>query len=162
MRIRDSSYLSQLQDYYARYRYIPTYECLRKLWSLASRSSVSRVLDRLHRQGLIERTPDGEWVPARRFFVAGEIVDFNGSKSLTNVSVHLPLLTLIAQPYLRSERITNTVCAALSSAGFSAIADDFRTKAENNEDLLLLASEYVQLTIEDIAVGSGANNGIIF
>lgn len=37
---------------------------------------------------------------------------------------------------------------ALSNAGFSGIADDFSAKAENNEDLLLLASEYVQLTIE--------------
>jgi repressor LexA len=64
----DQEHFARLQDYYARYRSIPAYERLCTLWGLASRSAAGKVLERFHGQGLIERTPDGDWVPRRSFF----------------------------------------------------------------------------------------------
>lgn len=64
----DLEHLARLQDYYARYRSIPAYERLCTLWGLASRSAVSKVLERFRRQELVARTPDGDWVPARCFY----------------------------------------------------------------------------------------------
>ena len=64
----DPEYLSRLQDYFARWKTIPSYERLCALWGLASRSAAGKVLERLRRAEFLERTPDGAWVPARRFF----------------------------------------------------------------------------------------------
>ena len=64
----DLEYLTRLQDYYARYRCIPAYERLCTLWGLSSRSAVSKVLERFRKQELVERTPDGDWIPSRSFF----------------------------------------------------------------------------------------------
>jgi repressor LexA len=64
----DPEYLSRLQDHYARWRSVPAYDRLCQLWGLASRSAVGKVLERLRQQGFLERTPDGTWIPARRFF----------------------------------------------------------------------------------------------
>lgn len=64
----DPEYLSRLQDYFARWKCIPSYERLCALWGLASRSAAGKVLERLRRAEFLERTPDGAWVPARRFF----------------------------------------------------------------------------------------------
>jgi repressor LexA len=64
----DPDYLSRLQDYYAQWRCIPTYERLCQELRLASRSAVGKVLKRLSLQGYLERTPDKAWIPTRRFF----------------------------------------------------------------------------------------------
>lgn len=64
----DPDYLCRLQDYYARWRCIPAYDRLCQVLHLASRSAVGKVLERLRLQGYLERTPDGTWIPARRFF----------------------------------------------------------------------------------------------
>lgn len=64
----DEAYLSRLQDYYARFRGLPSYNRLSELLGLASRSAVSKVLQRLKLAGYLERTPDDVWVPAARFF----------------------------------------------------------------------------------------------
>ena len=64
----DLEYFIRLQDYYARYRCIPAYERLCALWGIASRSAVGKVLERFRRNELVERTPDGDWIPSRSFF----------------------------------------------------------------------------------------------
>lgn len=64
----DPQYLGKLQDYYARWRSLPSYDRLCRVLGLASRSAVAKVLERLRAQGFLERTPDGVWVPARAFF----------------------------------------------------------------------------------------------
>lgn len=64
----DLEHLTRLQDYYARYRCIPAYERLCALWGIASRSAVGNVLERFRRNELVERTPDGDWIPSRSFF----------------------------------------------------------------------------------------------
>jgi len=64
----DGAYLKRLQDYYARFRGLPSYNRLSELLGLASRSAVSKVLQRLRQAGYLERTPDDVWVPAARFF----------------------------------------------------------------------------------------------
>ncbi|HOY66002.1 MAG TPA: S24 family peptidase [Candidatus Ozemobacteraceae bacterium] len=65
---QDDLYLKRLQDYYARFRGLPSYSKLSELLGLASRSAVSKVLQRLRQAGYLERTPDDVWVPAMRFF----------------------------------------------------------------------------------------------
>ncbi len=66
--INDDSHLAKLQDYYARHRSLPSYARVCELLGFSARSSVGKALKRLQAQHFIERTPDGIWVPARRFF----------------------------------------------------------------------------------------------
>lgn len=65
---KDNEYLSKLQDYYADWKSIPSYAKLCEVFGIASKSWVKSVLDRLNTAGFIERTPDGAWIPTRRFF----------------------------------------------------------------------------------------------
>lgn len=65
---KDPWYLGQLQDYFHSWHTIPSYEQLRTLWGLSSCSSVRKVLDRLQGAGYVERSPNSDWVPTRRFF----------------------------------------------------------------------------------------------
>jgi repressor LexA len=66
--LSDPEYLVRLQDYYARWRSVPAYDRLCQLWGLASRSAAGKVLERLRQQEYLERTPEGAWIPTRRFF----------------------------------------------------------------------------------------------
>ena len=65
---KDGEYLARLQDYYARWKNIPSYSSLCELLGIASKSWVKAVLDRLCKAGHIERTPNGAWIPTRKFF----------------------------------------------------------------------------------------------
>jgi repressor LexA len=65
---KDAEYLAKLQDYYAEWKSIPSYASLCDVFGIASKSWVKAILDRLGKAGFIERTPDGIWVPTRRFF----------------------------------------------------------------------------------------------
>ena len=64
----DAAYLASLRDYYSQYRCIPSYDRLCSLWGVSSRATVAKALERLRQHDLIQRTPDGNWVPARQFF----------------------------------------------------------------------------------------------
>ena len=63
-----AEYLAKLQDYYADWKSIPSYASLCEVLSIASKSWVKAVLDRLCKSGFIERTPNGVWIPTRQFF----------------------------------------------------------------------------------------------
>ncbi|MFC4159372.1 LexA family protein [Chitinimonas lacunae] len=65
---KDLEYLGRLQDYYADYRSLPSYARLGQLVGFASKAAVSKLLTRLQLQGYLERVPDGQWIPSRRFF----------------------------------------------------------------------------------------------
>jgi repressor LexA len=65
---KDAEYLAKLQDYYAEWKSIPSYASLCEVFGIASKSWVKAILDRLGKNGFIERTPDGVWVPTRQFF----------------------------------------------------------------------------------------------
>ena len=65
---KDAEYLAKLQDYYAEWKSIPSYASLCEVFGIASKSWVKAILDRLGKAGFIERTPDGMWIPTRRFF----------------------------------------------------------------------------------------------
>lgn len=65
---KDAEYLAKLQDYYADWKSIPSYASLCEVFGIASKSWVKAILDRLGKNGFIERTPDGVWVPTRKFF----------------------------------------------------------------------------------------------
>ena len=64
----DRSYLSQLQDYYARHRALPSYASIGSLLGLRSKSSVAALVARFKLAGLLEATPDRRLAPTRRFF----------------------------------------------------------------------------------------------
>ena len=64
----DRSYLSSLQDYYARHRAFPSYSSIGALLGLRSKSSVAALVARLKLGGYIESTPDRRIAPTRRFF----------------------------------------------------------------------------------------------
>jgi repressor LexA len=64
----DRSYLSSLQDYYARHRALPSYASIGGLLGLRSKSSVAALVARLKLAGFLESTPDRRLAPTRRFF----------------------------------------------------------------------------------------------
>lgn len=66
--IRDAEYLAKLQDYYVDWKSIPSYTKLCDVFGIASKSWVKTILTRLAETEFIERTPDGVWVPTRKFF----------------------------------------------------------------------------------------------
>jgi len=65
---KDAEFLAKLQDYYANWKSIPAYSSLCEILGIASKSYVKAILDRLCKVGLLERTPDGIWIPTRQFF----------------------------------------------------------------------------------------------
>ncbi len=65
---KDTHYLAKLQDYYAKYRSLPSYARLSEILGLAAKSGVKKVLERLQKQGYLSRTPDDVWVPETSFF----------------------------------------------------------------------------------------------
>ena len=66
--LKDGEYLGKLQDYYADWKSIPSYAKLCDVFGITSKSWVKAILDRLGAAGLLERTPDGMWIPTREFF----------------------------------------------------------------------------------------------
>jgi repressor LexA len=64
----DRSYLTALQDYYARHRALPSYASIGGLLGLRSKSSVAALVARLKLAGFVESTPDRRLAPTRRFF----------------------------------------------------------------------------------------------
>jgi len=65
---KDGEYLAKLQDYYADWKSIPSYAKLCEVFGIASKSWVKAILTRLNAAGFIDRTPDGAWIPSRKFF----------------------------------------------------------------------------------------------
>src|SRR6516164_1646946 len=64
----DRSYLTALQDYYARHRALPSYASIGSLLGLKSKSSVAALVARLKLAGYLESTPDRRLAPTKRFF----------------------------------------------------------------------------------------------
>jgi repressor LexA len=64
----DRSYLTILQDYYARHRALPSYATIGGLLGLRSKSSVAALVARLKLAGYLESTPDRRLAPTKRFF----------------------------------------------------------------------------------------------
>ena len=64
----DRSYLTTLQDYYARHRALPSYASIGGLLGLRSKSSVAALVARLKLAGFLDSTPDRRLAPTRRFF----------------------------------------------------------------------------------------------
>ena len=64
----DRSYLTSLQDYYARHRALPSYASIGTLLGLKSKSSVAALVARLKLAGDLESMPDLRLAPTKRFF----------------------------------------------------------------------------------------------
>ena len=64
----DSTYLSRLQDYYAKHQVIPSYSALGKLWGISAKSWVASCVARLREEGYLKLTPDKRLRPGERFF----------------------------------------------------------------------------------------------
>jgi DNA polymerase V len=64
----DATYLTKLQDYYARHQVIPSYAAMGKLWGISAKSWVASCVTRLKDEGYLELTPDKRLRPSSRFF----------------------------------------------------------------------------------------------
>lgn len=64
----DPTYLSRLQDFYAKHRILPSYSTIGELLGLRSKSSVAALVARLKLQGYIEIAPGKRLRPATKFF----------------------------------------------------------------------------------------------
>lgn len=64
----DLDYLSQLQDFYATHRILPSYAQMGELMGLKSKSSVAAVVARLKLQGFLETAPGKRLSPSSKFF----------------------------------------------------------------------------------------------
>lgn len=65
---QDEQYLSQIQDYYARHRVMPSYAGIGAQLGLKSKSSVAALVARLRLEGFLEAAPDKRLKPGPRFF----------------------------------------------------------------------------------------------
>lgn len=68
MNERDPEYLAALQRHYANAHAFPSYDKLLPVLGVAARSAVKTILERLAKQGFVERNSDGVWIPSKRFF----------------------------------------------------------------------------------------------
>lgn len=68
MRQREPEYLAALRRYYGDEHAFPSYDKLLPVLGVAARSAVKSILERLAKQGFLERNVDGIWVPGKRFF----------------------------------------------------------------------------------------------
>lgn len=64
----DPSYLSKLQDYYAKHHVIPSYTTIGKLWGISAKSWVANCVARLKEEGYLKLAPDKRLGPGSRFF----------------------------------------------------------------------------------------------
>ena len=101
MAIKDSEYLSKLQNYYAKHHGFPSYARLCNVLGLAAKSAVNKVLLRLAEQGYLKRTVDEVWVPAESFF--------ERKLSDTPVVVGLPTFVsnVTADPFMIDQFLVN-------------------------------------------------------
>lgn len=64
----DASYLSKLQDYYAKHNVIPSYATIGKLWGISAKSWVANYVGRFKEEGYLKLAPDKRLGPGPRFF----------------------------------------------------------------------------------------------
>ncbi len=60
--------LNKLQDYYARYRTLPSYSTLLNVFAVRSKSGVAKLIAELRESGHLKMTPDQRLAPTARFF----------------------------------------------------------------------------------------------
>lgn len=66
--MKDDRHLSQIRDYYAQHRGLPSFTTVAKLLGLRSTSSVAALVKRLSVQGFLDQGPDRRIRPGKRFF----------------------------------------------------------------------------------------------
>ena len=102
MNERDPEYLASLQRYYANEHAFPSYDKLLPVLGVAARSAVKTILERLAKEGYLERNTDGVWIPGKRFF----------ERPLAECSVRAGLPTEVAdvstQPFYLDEYLIDS------------------------------------------------------
>jgi len=61
-------WLGKIQDFFAEHRYIPTFEYMGEHFKIGSKSTVSKLVNLLKENNLLDTGPDGRLVPGQRFF----------------------------------------------------------------------------------------------
>ena len=103
-------WLGQIRDFYAEYRYIPTYEYMSEMLRIGSKSTVKKLIDLLIEKRFIDHGPDKKLIPSKRFFEipysneyvqAGPFTDSvaqgGGYMSLLDILIKKPSITRIRQ-----------------------------------------------------------------
>lgn len=63
-----NEWLRRIQDFFAEYRYIPTFEYMGEHFKIGSKSTVSKLVKILKENNLLDSGPDGRLIPGQRFF----------------------------------------------------------------------------------------------
>ena len=99
---RDPQYLAALQRHYAKEHAFPSYDKLLPVLGVAARSAVKTILERLAKQGFLEKNGDRVWIPAKRFF----------ERPLAECAVQAGLPTEVAdvatQPFFLDEHLIDS------------------------------------------------------
>jgi len=114
----DRSYLTALQDYYARHRAMPSYSSIGSLLGLRSKSSVAALVARLKLAGYVESTPDRRLAPTRLFFQR-PIADVPVRAGMPDAIDDAPGDALTIDDYL-IERPSQTVLVRVKGESMSA------------------------------------------
>ena len=61
-------WLGKIQDFFAENRYIPTFEYMGEHFKIGSKSTVSKLVNLLKENNLLDTGPDGRLIPGQRFF----------------------------------------------------------------------------------------------
>jgi repressor LexA len=61
-------WLGKLRDFYAEYRYIPTYDYMGRSFGIGAKSRVAKLIRLLKSEGFLEDGPDNNLMPGNRFF----------------------------------------------------------------------------------------------
>ena len=68
MNIRDQGYLEAIQDFFQREHFLPSFDDIKALLGVKSKSAVARLVDRLKAEGYLSSSETGRLAPAERFF----------------------------------------------------------------------------------------------
>ena len=61
-------WLGKIQDFFAEYRYIPSYEYMGVNFRIGSKSTVNKLVNLLKSHGFLDAGPDNKLIPGKRFF----------------------------------------------------------------------------------------------
>ena len=61
-------WLGKLRDFYAEYKYIPTYDYMGQTFGIGAKSRVAKLIKLLKVEGFLEDGPDNNLMPGERFF----------------------------------------------------------------------------------------------
>lgn len=154
-------WLAKLKDYYAEYRYIPTFEYMSENFGIGAKSRVSKFINLLKEEKFLEAGPDGKLIPDSRFFeipysdAAVQAGNFNDSLSQSGGYMTV-LDILIKKPSITRIRPVkgNSMIKKGILDGDMAIYEK-RTNAREGDIVIALLEGSDEVTIKELGKEDG-------